>query len=135
MFFLLKVDLWVIWTILAFVLNFMPLGSSISTLAPVPLVVLDPGQSFFAVAVVVAFPLAVHNIIGNVVEPRIFANSLNLHPVTVLLALTFWSALWGMLGALVCVPLTAIVRVVLLEFRHHPYIPMLLALLEGNFSH
>merc|ERR1712032_419326 len=103
----LQVDLWILWTVLTFVLNFMPLGSSISTMAPVPIILMDPSQSVFSVAMCVAWPILVHNLVGNVVEPRVFAESLNLHPVTVLLALMFWTALWGVLGALVCVPITA----------------------------
>mmetsp|Transcript_8615 Transcript_8615/g.24803 ORF Transcript_8615/g.24803 Transcript_8615/m.24803 type:complete len:545 (-) Transcript_8615:123-1757(-) len=134
LFALLRVDLWIIWTMLTFVLNFMPLGSSVSTAAPIVFVVLDPAQSFLTAAICLAWPLLVHNLVGNLVEPRVFASSLNLHPVTVLLALTFWTTIWGVLGALVCVPLTACIRVVLLATREHPYVSPVVRLLEGRIS-
>lgn len=128
---LLQVDLWVIWTLLTFVLNFVPLGSAISTLAPIPFVFLDPEKEFWMIATCVLWPILVHNVVGNIVEPKVFANSLSLHPVTVLLALTFWTALWGMMGALVCVPLTAMIRVTLNEADAHPYAATMLHLMEG----
>merc|ERR1712048_702435 len=115
------IDLWPIWMLLTFILNFMPMGSAVSTFAPVPFVLLDPSKSFLVVGICVLWPLLIHNVVGNVVEPYIFADSLNLHPITVLLALTFWSSLWGVLGALVCVPLTAMIRVILREAESHPY--------------
>merc|ERR1712032_1039169 len=102
-----RFDLWLVWTILTFVLGFMPMGSVISTIAAIPFVIFDPNKSFIDIAICVFWPLIVHNIVGNVLEPRVFANSLSLHPVTVLFSLTFWTALWGIVGALVCVPLTA----------------------------
>jgi len=39
----------------------------------------------------------------------------NLSPFVVLLALAFWSALWGLPGALLAVPLTASLVLVLAE--------------------
>merc|ERR1711920_321220 len=112
----------------------MPLGSSISTVAPIPFVLLDPDKNFFALAVCILWPIAVHNVVGNVIEPRIFAKSLSLHPITVLLALTFWTALWGILGALVCVPITAMTHVVLVHLKDHPYAKPVLNTMEGDMD-
>ena len=39
--------------------------------------------------------------------------SLNLHPVVVLLALIFWGTLWGMVGVILAVPVTAAVNILL----------------------
>jgi len=134
MYAVLDVDLWVLWTVLTFVLNFAPLGSAISTAAPLPFVFLDPEKNLLILAACLLWPLLVHNVVGNVVEPRIFANSLNLHPITVLLALTFWTAIWGVLGAIVCVPLTAMAHVVLDQVKAHPYARRLLGLMEGDLG-
>ena len=35
---------------------------------------------------------------GNVIEPKIMGSAVNLHPVTVLMALIFWGMLWGFVG-------------------------------------
>merc|ERR1712137_769384 len=112
----------------------MPLGSALSTLAPIPFVILDPDKGIVDIMICIAWPILVHNFVGNVVEPRLFAISLALHPVTVLLSLTFWTALWGVLGAIVCVPLTAVVRIVLLRVVSHPYAAPVLGVLEGSVN-
>jgi predicted PurR-regulated permease PerM len=129
---LLKVDLWIVWTLMTFLLNFMPLGSAVSTCAPILFIVLDPSKTFLSIAICIVWPVFVHNFVGNVVEPRVFASLLNLHPITVLLALTFWTVWWGVMGALVCVPLTAILRVTLVEASSHPYTAPFIDLMEGR---
>jgi AI-2 transport protein TqsA len=55
-------------------------------------------------------------VIGNVIEPKWMGEGLNLHPITVLLALSFWGLLWGMTGVFLGVPLTAIIRIILVQF-------------------
>lgn len=47
-------------------------------------------------------PTALHMVVGNVVEPKWFGHSLELHPVVVLLALAFWFAIWGVPGTQCC---------------------------------
>ena len=39
-----------------------------------------------------------------------------IHPVAVLLALSFWGLLWGVLGMVLAVPITETIRVVLMRF-------------------
>jgi AI-2 transport protein TqsA len=43
--------------------------------------------------------------------------SLNLDPVVILLALAFWSAMWGLVGAFLSTPLTVVAMAVLAEFE------------------
>ena len=42
---------------------------------------------------------------------------LELHPVTVLLALAFWGLLWGIVGMVLAVPIVAMLRIVLSKFN------------------
>jgi len=130
MFAALSVDLWIVWGLLTFFMNFMPMGSAVSTFAPMPFVILDPTKGYVIMAACFLCPVLVHNFVGNVIEPRVFASTLNLHPVTVLLAMTFWVTLWGVMGALVCVPITAMMRVCL--SNDHPYSAFLTGFLEGR---
>ncbi|MEE8452823.1 MAG: AI-2E family transporter [Thermoguttaceae bacterium] len=65
---------------------------------------------------VVGIPGMVQMIIGNVIEPKLLGKGLELHPVTVLLALTFWGLLWGIVGMVLAVPITATIRIVLMRF-------------------
>ena len=48
---------------------------------------------------------------GNVLEPKVLGDSLNLSPVVILFSLTVWTALWGGIGAVLAVPITAIIQI------------------------
>ncbi len=102
--------------ILAFLLNFIPsIGSIIATLLPIPIAVAQ-FQSPWPVILVVAIPGTIQNILGNIIEPKLMGEGLNLHPVTVLLALSFWGLLWGVVGMFLAAPITAAIRIVLMQF-------------------
>jgi predicted PurR-regulated permease PerM len=55
-------------------------------------------------------------LIGNVIEPKLMASSLNLSPLVVLLSLALWGSLWGIPGMFLCVPITVILLIVLSHF-------------------
>jgi len=102
--------------ILAFILNFIPsIGSVVSTLLPIPIAVAQ-FQDPWHVVLVVAVPGAIQMIIGNVLEPKFMGEGLNLHPVTILLALSFWGLLWGVTGMFLAAPMTAVIRIILMQF-------------------
>ena len=99
---------------LAFMLNFVPsIGSIIATLLPVPVMLLTPGLSTTTFVLALAIPTAIQFTLGNLVEPKLMGNSLDLHPVVILLALIFWGMIWGPIGMLLAAPLTAITKIVL----------------------
>ena len=64
----------------------------------------------------VAIPGAIHLTIGNLVAPKMMGKGLELHPVTVLLALAFWGLLWGIVGMVLAMPIVASLRIVLSRF-------------------
>jgi len=102
---------------LAFFLNFIPsIGSIIATLLPVPIAVAQFQNPWMVVAVV-AVPGVFQTVIGNFVEPKLMGGGLDLHPVTVLLALSFWWLLWGVIGTLLAVPIMAVIRIVCMQFE------------------
>lgn len=123
--------------ILAFLLNFIPsIGSVISTLLPIPVAVaqfqsVGPDGtlviSWGTVMLVVAIPGAIQMVMGNVIEPKLMGEGLNLHPVTILLALSFWGLLWGIVGMFLAAPITAAIRIALMQFDTFKPIGRLLA--------
>jgi len=120
-----------IFGVLAFILNFIPsIGSIIATLLPIPIAAAQ-FQSVWPVIFVVAVPGVMQTVIGYVLEPKLMGRELNLHPVTVLLTLSFWGLLWGIPGMFLATPLTAIIRIVLMQFETFKPIANLLA---GEFS-
>ncbi|MHC4619541.1 MAG: AI-2E family transporter [Planctomycetota bacterium] len=102
--------------ILAFLLNFIPsVGSIVATLLPIPIAVAQ-FQNPWLIVYVVAVPGVVQMGIGNGVEPKLMGKGLNLHPVTILMALSFWGLLWGVAGMFLAAPMTAVIRIILMQF-------------------
>ncbi len=111
-------ELALVFGILTFLLNFIPsVGSLLATLLPIPVAFAQFSGSPWTIAGVILIPGAIQMIIGNGIEPKIMGEGLELHPVTVLLALSFWTLLWGPIGAILAVPITAAIRIVLMRFE------------------
>ena len=122
-----------LFALFTFVLNFIPnAGPLVATFLPLPVVVLDPLLGYGAKIFAFIGPIIIHGIVGNVVEPSIFGHSLELHPVTVLLALAFWYLVWGSAGAILSVPITASLRIILLSNKDSTYCQSCLMLLDGR---
>ncbi|MCJ7674776.1 MAG: AI-2E family transporter [Sedimentisphaerales bacterium] len=110
-------ELAAVFGMLAFILNFIPnIGSIVATLLPIPIAVAQ-FQSPWPVIFIVAVPGTVQIVLGYLLEPKWMGKELDLHPVTVLLALSFWGMLWGITGMFVAVPLTGILRIILMQFE------------------
>ena len=66
----------------------------------------------------IVLPAVIQFVIGNVIEPRIMGGSLDLHPITILLALIVWGMLWGIVGMLLATPLTAVMKIFFERIEH-----------------
>jgi ABC-type lipoprotein release transport system permease subunit len=56
-----------------------------------------------------------------------------MHPVTVLFSLILWGFLWGLVGAILAVPLTSIIKI-WISHIDHPFMKFLTRLMDGNIS-
>lgn len=98
----------------AFILNFIPsVGSIIATILPLPVLLLSPDISTTTLILAIVIPGTVQIAVGNAVEPRMMGKSLDLHPITILLALIFWGMIWGFEGMILAVPITAVLKIIL----------------------
>ncbi len=115
---LIGLELASVFGILAFLLNFIPsIGSVISTFLPIPMALIQFRMDIFpATAMVLLIPGSIQMLMGSVLEPKLMGEGLNLHPVTILLALAFWGLLWGVVGMFLAAPMTAVVRIVFMQF-------------------
>jgi AI-2 transport protein TqsA len=117
---------------LAFLLNFIPnLGAVVATILPLPLVFLDPHLSIVAKLLALGIPTLIQVGIGSFVQPRMMGHSLELHPVVLLLALLFFTMIWGLGGAFLATPLTAVVKII---FEKIPATRPLASVLAGNLG-
>lgn len=110
----LGVDLALVFGFMAFLLNFIPsIGSIIATLLPLPVLLTSPEVTWVTVTLALALPGAVQLVIGNFIDPRTMGQSLNLHPVVILIGLIFWGVLWGIVGMLLATPIMAVFKILL----------------------
>ena len=59
-----------------------------------------------------ALPILFQNLIGNILEPKIFGNKLGLNPIVILLSLLLWGYIWGIGGMILSVPITAVLKII-----------------------
>ena len=114
LFLILGVDFALLWGTLAFSLSYVPVvGFWIAAIPPTILALLEMGP---AVALVVFMGIVVMNgIAENFVKPKFMSRGLNLSPFVVFVSVVFWSAVLGPLGAIFSIPMTLIVRDLILE--------------------
>ncbi len=105
------------WAVLIAFLNYIPyIGSLIGVIFPVLLSLAQFGTIWMASVVLVTLTAA-QVFVAGFLEPRMMGRAFNLSPFVVLLALAFWSALWGLAGAILAVPLTASAVIMLNEMQ------------------
>lgn len=115
------------WAFLIFVLNFIPtIGSLIATLFPASMALLQFGEIQPAIIVLVAVG-AIQVAVGNVIEPKVMGNSLNVSSLVVILALSLWGVIWGITGMVLSVPITVILVILFGQFESTKNIAILLS--------
>lgn len=115
------------WAVLIAFLNYIPyIGSMIGVIFPVLLSLAQFGTLSMVGAVMVALTIA-QIFVAFFLEPRMMGRAFNLSPFVVLLALAFWSSLWGLPGALLAVPLTVSLILVFAELKATRPIAVLLS--------
>jgi AI-2 transport protein TqsA len=115
------------WTILLFLLCFIPMiGVTVGSIVPALFALLQ-FPSWWQAAVVFGGIQVVAFIVGNLIYPRLQAQTQNINPIATLLALSFWGFLWGLTGAFLAVPLTLMVMMVFAYFDRTRWIAVLLS--------
>ena len=112
--------------LIGFVMNYIPTVGSI--LAAVPALLLSLLQfgalgHFLAVSISYA---VINTVFGNIIEPNLMGRRLGLSTLVVILSLLFWAWLWGPVGALLAVPLTMVVKIMLENTEDLRWIAILL---------
>ncbi len=107
-------DFFLLWGILAFVMNFIPVvGSLIASIPPILLALIaKDGGSTDALMVAAGYGL-INMFLDNFVQPLLLGKRFGLSILVVVLCVLFWGWLWGLIGIILAVPLTMILKVVL----------------------
>ena len=106
------VDSPLLWGIIAFGLNFIPFIGSILAAIPPILFGLVEGGPTTAIGVASGY-LMVNLAVDNIIEPRILGRAMGLSPLVLLLAMLVWGLVLGPVGAMLSVPLTMTLKLVL----------------------
>lgn len=115
------------WAVLIVLLNYIPyLGSFLGVFIPTLFALVQFGEPGPVLAVLLPLSVA-QMLIGNFLDPWLMSNSLNLSPFVILASLATWSALWGIPGAFLAVPITAVIAMVCAGFAPTRPIAVLLS--------
>lgn len=122
----LGVDFAILWGVLSFLLSFVPnIGFIIALVPPTLLALVEFG--FTRAAIVLGGYILINFVSDNVIKPKFVGESIGLSPLVVVLSLLFWAWLLGPLGALVAVPLSIGVKVLLESFDESRWIARLMS--------
>jgi predicted PurR-regulated permease PerM len=107
------VDFFILWGILTFFANFIPyVGSMAAVTPPILLAFMQFDQPVKPILVAILL-IGAQLLTGNIIEPKLAGQRLNVSPLMILLSLAFWGWLWGVVGMILAVPTVVIVKIVL----------------------
>jgi AI-2 transport protein TqsA len=104
----------VVWGLLSFVTNYVPnIGFVLGLVPPAILALLDGGWTEFWV--VVAVYALLNFVVQTLIQPRFVGDSVGLSMTVTFVALLFWGWVLGALGALLAIPLTLLLKALLVD--------------------
>jgi len=113
----LGVDFALLWGVLSFLMSFIPsIGYLIALIPPVLVALLQHGPGT-ALIVLVGYQL-INGLVDSVLGPRLLGRGLDVAAIVTILSLVLWGFILGPVGALLSVPLTVLVKMVVLD--HYP---------------
>jgi AI-2 transport protein TqsA len=110
-------DFAIVWGLLTFFLTYIPnIGVLISTILPF-LTALVQYDNIVTPVILLIIMGVIGYLVGNLVEPKILGDRLNLSPLLLIFSLVFWGYLWGVTGMLLSVPIMSMIKIVLSKFE------------------
>ncbi|RBY97746.1 AI-2E family transporter [Blastococcus sp. TF02-8] len=103
-----------LWGVLAFITNYVPNIGFVLGVAPPAVLGLLAGGWGELVAIIVVYSL-LNFVVQTLIQPRFVGDSVGLSMTVTFVALLFWSWVLGALGALLAIPLTLLVKALLVD--------------------
>ncbi|MBF6467128.1 AI-2E family transporter [Nocardia beijingensis] len=110
----LGVPLPLLWAVLSFITNFIPNVGFVVGLVPPALLALLEGGPTLMIWVIVVYSV-INFVIQSLIQPKYVGDAVGLSVTVTFLALVFWTWVLGALGALLAIPLTLLLKAVLLD--------------------
>ena len=106
-----------VWGVAATVLNFLPYVGALISIVLVGIISITTFDNLGYGLIAPAFILLVHIAEGQFLTPLLLGRRLELNAVAVFISISFWSWLWGFVGALMAVPLLVVIKVICDNFE------------------
>jgi predicted PurR-regulated permease PerM len=100
-----------VWGVASTVLNFLPYVGALIAIVLVGVISIVTFDDMLYALVPPGFILLVHILEGQFLTPMLLGRRLELNAVFVFISISFWSWLWGFVGALMAVPILVIIKV------------------------
>jgi AI-2 transport protein TqsA len=105
------VEFAIVFGFFTFILNYIPtIGSIIATAFPV-FIAFFQFETVWPALWILLILISIQMVMGNLVEPRLMGQGLDLSPLVVLFFLFFWGWLWGIPGMILAVPIAAVIKI------------------------
>jgi AI-2 transport protein TqsA len=115
----------ILWGVLIFLLSYIPyIGLILASIPPTMLGLFQYGP--IGALAVITMILIVNVVAENLIFPSLAGKGLNLSPAILFLTLLYWSYVLGNAGALLSVPLTMFVKIILESFEETKWIARLM---------
>ncbi|HEY5468937.1 MAG TPA: AI-2E family transporter [Bacteroidales bacterium] len=119
------VDYPILWALIAGLMEFIPnIGSVLATIPTILFVLVQLGVG--GALWTLGSYAVIHNVIGNVFEPRIMGKGLGLSTLVVFLSLIFWGFILGPTGMVLSVPITMTIKIILEQNEKTRWLAILL---------
>jgi AI-2 transport protein TqsA len=106
-------DFAIFWSMLVFILNFIPsIWSIIAVIFPA-LFSLVQFDGYYSFLIMTSGLVWIQVLMWNIIEPRFMWNKLNISPLVIIISLAFWWSLWWVIGMLLSVPIMVIINIIL----------------------
>ena len=107
----------ILWGVVAFCLNFVPiLGPFFGILMFLAVGIVTDGFEWISILPACLY-FGIHVAEGEIITPMLVASRFTINPVAVMLSLIFWYWMWGVAGAILAVPMLAIVKIIFDRLR------------------
>lgn len=117
-----------LWGVMASVLNFIPtIGSIIITALMILMSFVQFAPLLGPILFVSISAIAIQNIVGNFIDPKLSGNSLNLSPFIILVGLGVFGYIWGIVGMFLAVPILSVLQIVCANIDETRPIAMLIS--------
>ena len=131
---LFDVDFYIVWAFLSFLMHYIPtIGSMIATILPF-MTALVQFDSFGTAIVILIILIVLANVVGNIIEPQVLGDKLDLSPILLLLSLIMWGYVWGVMGMILSIRIMSMIKIVLMNIESRRPVAILMSYNQSSIT-